>query len=112
MTIRKQARKKGPTSICSTERRYFVYALIFDYLILIISLAQELTLLGYVLIIALLWCPIFFSDSAILDVCFSPGHHTDTARGRQADEGPTESLLVDETGVYLGYYFCNIEDQV
>ena len=34
----------------------------------------------------------FDSDLAILGVYFSPGHRTPTARGRQADEGLTESL--------------------
>jgi hypothetical protein len=72
-----------------------MYSLLFDYLISIISFARELTLLAYILVIVLLWRSILVlaSDLAILDICFSPGHRTPIARGRQADEGLTESLL-------------------
>ena len=70
-----------------------MYPLLFDYLISIISFARELTLLAYILVIVLLWRLILDSDLAILGVCFSSGHRTPTARGRQAGEGLTESLL-------------------
>ena len=70
-----------------------MYSLLFDYLISIISFARELTLLAYILVIVFLWHSILDSDLAILGVCFSPGHCTPTASGRQADEGLTESLL-------------------
>jgi hypothetical protein len=70
-----------------------VYPLLFDYLISIISFTQELTLLAYILVIVLRWRSILDSDLAISGVCFSPWHRTPIARGRQADEGLTESLL-------------------
>jgi hypothetical protein len=70
-----------------------VYPLLFNYLISIISFTQELTLLAYILVIILLWRSILDLDLAISGVCFSPGHRTPTARGRQAGEGLTELLL-------------------
>ena len=70
-----------------------MYSLLFDYLISIISFAQELTLLAYIFIIASQWRSFLVLLHYKHLLCFSPGHRIPTARGRQADEGLTESLL-------------------
>ena len=69
-----------------------MYLLFFNYLILIISFTQELTLLAYIFIITSRRRS-FLVPLHYMDICFSPGHRTPIARGRQADEGLTESLL-------------------